>query len=74
MGERKTDITEYLTTAETAEILGLSAAVLGRKAKRGQLGAIRKGYVWLFLKHEVERYKRAVEGKALNDPTRGREL
>lgn len=68
------DITEYITTAEAAEILGLSHAVLGRKAKRGQLGAVRKGHGWLFLRREVEQYKRAVAGTRLNDPRRGREL
>ena len=66
------DLSEYMTSAEAGELLGLTQTVLARKASRGQLGAIRKGRFWLFPREEIERYAEDIKGKSLTDPTRGR--
>jgi len=72
---------DYITAQEAAEILGLTPESLRRKAREAErsggsmpLGAVKRGRDWFFIKVDVERYARAVEGKSLNDPTRGREL
>ena len=67
------DFDEYVTTNEAAEILGLTPAALRRRARAGQLGATKRGGVWWYTREAVERYAQLVNGKTLNDPTRGRE-
>lgn len=67
------DLNEYLTTNEAAEIVGLTPAALRRRARAGQLGATKRGGVWWYTREAVERYAQLVNGKALNDPTRGQE-
>jgi hypothetical protein len=44
---------------------------MAAKAKRGQLGAIRKGPIWLFPRQEIERYAEDIKDKSPTDPTRG---
>ena len=64
---------DLLTSREAAEVLGLTPAGLRRKARLGQLEAVKRGGVWWFLSESVEQYAEKVEGKARHDPTRGRE-
>jgi excisionase family DNA binding protein len=64
---------EYLTSKEAAEILDLTPEGLRRKARLGQLEAVKRGGVWWFLRESVNEYAEKVEGKARHDPTRGRE-
>jgi excisionase family DNA binding protein len=71
---RNVEIKEYMTTREAAHYLNLSVTALARKAKRGELGAFKQGRGYLFPRSEIERYAQAVEGKALTDPTRGKDL
>jgi excisionase family DNA binding protein len=66
------DLPEYLTTAQAAKILGLTRQHLAAKAKRGQLGALRKGPIWLFPREEIGRYAEDIRNKSPTDPTRGR--
>jgi excisionase family DNA binding protein len=65
---------EFMTTREAARYLDLSITVLTRKARRGELGAVKRGNGWVFPKSQIEAYARAVAGKSLNDPTRGDDL
>jgi len=64
---------ETMTTREAARYLNLSTVVLLRKADL--LGGVKDGRGWYrWPKDRIEAYKRAVVGKGLNDPTRGKDL
>ena len=62
---------DYLTVEETAEVLGYSDHYVRRMLRNGKLHADKKGGMWLVYREAVERYKKATEGKAKHDPTRG---
>ncbi len=66
------ELSDYLTTDEAAEIVGLTPAALRRRARAGELGAVKRGGIWWLQRDEVTQYAVRVQGKALNDPTRGR--
>ncbi|MBC2674519.1 helix-turn-helix domain-containing protein [Listeria booriae] len=48
----------FLTTEETAVLLGISKQALSSLVKRGKLDRIEKGKISLFFKDDVERRKR----------------
>jgi excisionase family DNA binding protein len=68
-----TKFEDYLTSDEAAEILDITPAGMRRKARLGQLDAVKRGGVWWFSRESVEQYAEMVEGKSRHDPTRGRE-
>lgn len=70
-----TELSDYMTTQQAAERLGLTVSLLARRAKKDNwLGAKMIGRQWFFLRSEVERYARAIAGTHKNDPTRGHDL
>ena len=64
---------DYLTTNEAADMLDLTPEGLRRKARLGQLEAVKRGGIWWYLRDSVEHYAERVEGKSRHDPTRGQE-
>lgn len=63
----------YMTTREAARLLDISNVALLRKA--ALLGAKKDGRGWYrWPADRIKAYKNATAGKALTDPTRGREL
>ena len=63
---------DYLTTEEAAEALGYSVQYVRRMVRGQKLRADKKAGIWLVYRAAVEDYRKAVEGKAKHDPTRGR--
>jgi excisionase family DNA binding protein len=63
---------DYLTTEEVANILGYNVQSVRRLVRSGKLRADKKVGVWLIPREAVGDYKKTIEGKAKNDPTRGR--
>lgn len=51
-------LSEYLTTTQAARVTGLTVTSLARLARKGKLGAVRKGFAWLFPKDAIYNYRR----------------
>lgn len=63
---------DYLTVEETASALKYHADSVRRLIRQGRLKADKKGTMWLVYCEAVEDYRKAIQGKAKHDPTRGR--
>ena len=61
---------DYITTEEAAEILGYHSVYVRKMVREGKLRADKKAGIWWVHREAVEEYKKSVEGKAKNDPTR----
>jgi excisionase family DNA binding protein len=62
---------DYLTVEETAEVLGYHPNSVRKMVRAGKLRADKKGTMWLVYREAVEDYRKAIQGKAKHDPTRG---
>ncbi len=52
---------DFLTIEEAAALSGYSGQYLRRMAKRGRLGAVKRGYFWLVERAALEAYMRAAD-------------
>ena len=62
---------DYITTEEAAEILGYHLVHIRKMVREGKLRADKKAGIWWVHRDGVEKYRKSIEGKAKNDPTRG---
>jgi excisionase family DNA binding protein len=61
---------QFLSTKETAEILGLSQETVSRLIRKNRLEGYKLGGFYVVVRASVEVYAATVDGKAKNDPTR----
>jgi excisionase family DNA binding protein len=55
---------EYMTTAEVAELFGVSNSTIVRLAKAGKIPAVRLGSLWRFRREEVLAFRFDAKGAA----------
>ena len=65
-----TGLPDYLTTEETATLLGYNIESVRRLLRKGKLRADKKGGMWLIYRDAVEAYKEELKGKSKFDPTK----
>jgi len=64
------DLSEYVTTQEAAERLGIHVKTIPRMVKRKKLDRIRFGHAWMVSKQSVQDYLDKTDGMSKNDPRR----
>jgi len=57
------EVKEYMTLAQLAQRLGITAATLRQQVARGVLLAVKEGRDWFVSVEEAERYEREHAGK-----------
>jgi excisionase family DNA binding protein len=67
-----TNLEDYMTTAEAAEVLGISSMSVARLASKSILRGKKYGPAWMIEKTSVEEYYERTKDKGPNDPTRTR--
>jgi excisionase family DNA binding protein len=63
---------DFMTTVEAAKTMNVSITTVSRLINRGILKGQKFGPVWMVDRDSVQDYLERNEGKAKNDPTRGR--
>lgn len=61
---------DFITTTETAELLGIRYESVARLIRQGVLDGRKFGHVWMVERESAEAYKLAIAGKHPQDPTK----
>jgi excisionase family DNA binding protein len=64
------DLAEFMTTQETAKILGFHVKTIPMMVRNKTLEGVRFGRAWLVSRKSVQEYIKKNEGKSKNDPRR----
>lgn len=64
------DLSQYVTVNQAAEISGFSTDWVRKLARRGDVGAVKFGFVWLICSESVESYANSERkiGRPPNEP------
>jgi len=64
------DLSEYMTTKEAADALGLHVKRIPTMVKNKTLEGIRFGRAWMVSRKSVQEYSEKTQGMSKNDPRR----